>query len=97
MSTLFSKWLETGAVALFAVAVIWWLIVYAQVVLNTGMEPLSTVPCLFYTSDRCSLAMALCKNWHFLGIKRYFAEPLWGAAFFGLLALVVGNRSARTR
>ena len=30
------------------------------------------------TSDLCSLAQALCKGYHWLGIKTYSADPLGG-------------------
>ncbi|MGC4025579.1 MAG: hypothetical protein QM744_10730 [Mesorhizobium sp.] len=86
--------LEVAAVALFAFAVCWWLVVYGQVMFNTGMSPSSALPCLFYTSDRCSLAMALCSEWHLLGIKRYFAEPIWLASVLAALALALGSQKS---
>lgn len=88
--------LEVAAIALFVFSVGWWLIVYGQVIFNTGMSPSAALPCLLYTSDRCSLAMALCKDWHFLGIKRYFAEPIWFAAVLAVAALALGKRSQRS-
>ena len=67
--------------ALVAIAVAWWAVVYAQVIGTTGITAESTLSCLLYTSDRCSLAMALCGKAHFLGIKRYSETVLWvGAA-----------------
>jgi len=87
-------WLGVAAVALFVFSIGWWLVVYGQVILNTGMTPSNAVPCLLYTSDRCSLAMALCKDWHFLGIKRYLAEPLWLAFFLSAAALFWGRLAA---
>lgn len=32
--------------------------------------------------------MSLCKDWHFLGIKRYSVELLWAGAAFSLLAVL---------
>lgn len=89
------KWLEAAAVGLFVISLAWWLIVYGQVMFNTGMRASNAVPCLLYTSDRCSLAMALCKDWHFLGIKRYFTEPLWLALVLSVAALLLGRNPAR--
>ncbi len=73
-----------GALFMLA-AVIWWAVVYGQVVWNTGMPVANTLPCLVYTSDLCSLSMALCRDWHILGIKRYSEELLW----LGVAAFVV--------
>lgn len=47
---------------------------------------------LFRASDLCSLAMSLCKEWHFLGIRRYSAELLWLGSGIGLIALASGMR-----
>lgn len=69
--------LEVLGVALVGVAVLWWAVVYGQVIANTGMAPQRTLPCLLRTSDLCSLAMSLCKEWHFLGIRRYSAQLFW--------------------
>jgi len=83
--------MELAGLALIGLAVAWWAVVYLQVLVNTGFPVGRTLPCLLYTSDRCSLAMALCKEWHFLGIRRYSAELLWiGAAVSGV-ALVLGT------
>lgn len=89
------RWLEIAGLALVACAVLWWALVYAQVMGNTGFPLQRTLPCLFHTSDRCSLAMSLCKDWHFLGIKRYSAELLWIGAATAALALLLGGYSAR--
>lgn len=88
--------LEAATIGLFAVSVGWWLIVFGQVIANTGMAPSGALPCLVYTSDRCSLAMALCKDWHFLGIKRYFAEPIWLAMVLSLFLTLRGKNPAST-
>lgn len=71
-----------GALAMLT-GLVWWGVVYGQVVWNTGMPVTNTLPCLVYTSDLCSLSMALCRDWHILGIKRYSEELLWlGLAVF---------------
>lgn len=85
------RWLEAVGIALTLAALLWWAIVYAQVMSNTGFPIERTLPCLLQTSDRCSLAMSLCKNWHFLGIKRYSPELLWTGAIVSSLALLLGN------
>jgi hypothetical protein len=88
---------EFLGLSLMAVAVVWWAIVYIQVMGNTGFPIGRTLPCLLYTSDRCSLAMALCKDWHFLGIKRYSAELLWAGAAVSGLALLLSTHAERSR
>ena len=85
--------LEFASIAVVALALTWWALVYAQVMLNTGFPVGRTLPCLLYTSGRCSLAMALCKDWHILGIKRYSAELLWLGLAAGGLALFLGGRT----
>ncbi|TPM99497.1 hypothetical protein [Mesorhizobium sp. B2-1-3A] len=85
------RWLEAVGIALTLVALVWWAIVYAQVMSNTGFPVERTLPCLLQTSDRCSLAMSLCKSWHFLGIKRYSPELLWAGAIVSSLALLLGS------
>ena len=83
--------LEAGALSLFLAALAWWGIVYAQVSYATGYALSDSLPCLVHTSDRCSLAMALCKNWHFLGIKRYHAEAFWISGFLAACALIAAR------
>ena len=88
---------ELLGAGLVAAAIVWWAIVYAQVMLNTGIPAERTLPCLLYTSDRCSLAMALCREWHFLGIRRYWAGLLWLGATVSALAVLMGSRERRGR
>ncbi|WP_214473220.1 hypothetical protein [Mesorhizobium sp. dw_380] len=85
------RWLEAVGIVLTLVALVWWAIVYAQVMSNTGFPIERTLPCLLRTSDRCSLAMSLCKSWHVLGIKRYSPELLWAGAVVSSLALLLGG------
>ena len=89
--------LEAMGLALTVAALVWWAIVYAQVISNTEFPIARTLPCLLNTSDRCSLAMSLCRNWHFLGIRRYSPELLWAGAFVSCLALVLGNPAWRKK
>lgn len=84
--------LEILGPGLIGIAIVWWGIVYGQVIVNTGMAPQRTLPCLLQTSDLCSLAMSLCKEWHLLGIKRYSAELLWLGSGISLIALASGMR-----
>jgi hypothetical protein len=79
---------QTGAALAMVAGVVWWGVVYGQVVWSTGMPAANTLPCLVYTSDLCSLAMALCKDWHILGIKRYSEGLLWGALALFLISAV---------
>ncbi|WP_136617322.1 MULTISPECIES: hypothetical protein [Mesorhizobium] len=85
------RWLEAAGIALTLIALVWWAIVYAQVMSNTGFPIERTLPCLLQTSDRCSLAMSLCKTWHFLGIRRYSPELLWTGAVISSFALLWGS------
>ncbi|MDW6020626.1 hypothetical protein SAZ10_02490 [Mesorhizobium sp. BAC0120] len=87
--------IEAIGVLLLLGAVLWWAVVYAQVMANTGFPFARTLPCLVYTSDRCSLAMSLCKDWHFLGIKRYSAELLWVGAAVSVFAIAAARFSGR--
>lgn len=91
------RWLEATGLALTVAALVWWAIVFAQVISNTEFPIARTLPCLLNTSDRCSLAMSLCRNWHFLGIRRYSPELLWAGAFVSCLALVLGNSAWRKK
>lgn len=85
------RWLEAAGIALTLAAVVWWAVVYAQVMSNTGFPIERTLLCLLQTSDRCSLAMSLCKTWHLLGIKRYTPELFWTGATVSCLALLLGG------
>lgn len=95
-----SGWLRKlgfASAAMVAVAVSWWAVVYAQVMTSTDFPFHRTLPCLLYTSDRCSLAMALCKGSHFLGIQRYSAELIWFGAGLALLVIVAEGLVNRPR
>lgn len=63
----------------------WWAVIYGQVIGGDYMSVPAALPCLARISDTCSLAQALCKSSHFLGIRRYSPELLWAGA--SLLAI----------
>lgn len=82
----------TGLLAL-VVAIAWWWLVYSRVVNGDYLTYREAAPCLFGSSDLCSLAQALCQTDHILGIKRYSAALLWaGLALTGLGLFVTAGR-----
>lgn len=83
---------------LVTAAVLWWGAVFWGVFVTTGTPLSTTAPCLLYTSDMCSLAMALCGGRHFLGLTRYSNELIWfGLAIAGFsLALAAYRTHVRT-
>lgn len=86
-----------GALAATA-AVGWWAIVYYGVFVNTGMPLHETAPCLFYTSDLCSLAMSLCGGKHPFGLTRYSSDLLWaGIAAVSIASVIVTFRREAPR
>ena len=92
----YQKSLEFLGAGLVGIALLWWGVVYGQVIANTGFPVQRTFACIVYTSDLCSLSMSLCKQWHLLGIRRYSAELLWiGVAVCGI-ALAIGSTNRRT-
>ena len=84
-----------GTLAL-AVAIAWWWIVFSPVVATASLGVWQTVPCLAGTSDLCSLAQALCRTDHVLGIRRYHPEALW-LALAALTLGVLGHPGASIR
>lgn len=84
----------TGLLALL-IALAWWAVVYAKVVDGNYMTYTQAAPCALMTTDRCSLAQALCTSDHTFGIKRYSAVLLWTGA--GLLALGLVSGGVRRR
>lgn len=93
-SRIFSLLQVLGA-TLVGLAIVWWAVIYGQVIANTGMSPHRALPCLLHTSDLCSLAMSLCKEWHFLGIKRYSTGLLWTGALVSLVAFIAEAKYCR--
>lgn len=88
--------LEFGSLGIVGAAIAWWAIVYGQVMVNADFPLVRTLPCMLQTSDRCSLAMSLCKEWHVLGIRRYSPELLWAGVAAAVLALALGSFPAGT-
>ena len=68
--------LATGGL-LVGLAVLWWWIVFSDVVHTESMTVIDIMPCLGAHTDLCALAQSLCKADHFLGIRAYFAEGFW--------------------
>ena len=62
---------------LVGLAVLWWWIVFSEVVKTESMSVVDIMPCLGLHTDLCALAQSLCKEDHFLGIREYFAEGFW--------------------
>lgn len=82
---------------LVTAAILWWGAVFWGVFVTTGTPLATTAPCLLYTSDMCSLAMALCGGRHFLGLTRYSNELIWlGLALAGI-SLILAAWRARAR
>ncbi len=81
-----------GLLALFTAAA-WWWVVYSQVVGSAALSVGEAAPCLVGTSDLCSLAQALCRGDHLLGIRRYSPDLFWiGIAATSLGALLPARR-----
>jgi hypothetical protein len=72
----------------------WW-VVFGKVVENDYMTYLQSAPCAIATTDRCSLAQALCTSGHTLGIRRYSATLLWIGIGFIAVALATSPRAGR--
>lgn len=80
---------------LVILALAWWAIVFFQVSTTTGLPMQQTASCLFFTSDRCSLAMSLCREGHIFGITRYSSGLLWVGVSIFSIALVAGAFAPR--
>lgn len=72
-----------------ALAVGWWWIVFDELVKTQTMTFGEVVPCLVRDSDICSLAQSLCREEHFLKIRKYFVQAFWvsGAVLAGACAM----------
>lgn len=76
-------------------AILWWWIVFDELLKTNTMTLSEVVPCLARNTDICSLAESLCRQDHFLGIRRYSAEAFWSAG--GLLLVAIALRSLSLR
>jgi hypothetical protein len=74
---------------LTTLAILWWWIVFDELLKTNTMTFSEVVPCLARNTDICSLAESLCRQDHFLGIRRYSAEAFWGAGGLLLVAMVM--------
>ncbi|MFT4182725.1 MAG: hypothetical protein QM636_12510 [Rhizobium sp.] len=74
-----------GGIAV-ALGLAWWWLVFSEVIKAEYIGYGQAATCIVGTSDLCSLAEALCKANHFLGIKYYSSELFWS----GLATLSVG-------
>ncbi|WP_237153928.1 hypothetical protein [Oryzibacter oryziterrae] len=75
----------------------WWWLVFRELISTNSMSLNEALPCMAAQSDLCSLAQALCKQNHVLGIKRYDVLAFWVSALVlagGLIANVLPRRSA---
>jgi hypothetical protein len=78
---------------LTTLAILWWWVVFDELLKTNTMSLAEIVPCLARNSDICSLAESLCRQDHFLGIRRYSAEAFWGSG--ALLLAAVAMRTLR--
>lgn len=76
----------------------WWWIVYQPVLTSDLLTLPRALPCMVAGSDLCTLAQALCRADHPLGIRHYYTGPFWiGMVLLGLsLLLPSGRRIGRT-
>lgn len=92
-------WLSNGLLlvggVLTTLAILWWWIVFDELLKTNTMSFGEIIPCLARNSDICSLAESLCRQDHFLGIRRYSAEAFWAAG--GLLAVAAAMRAFRPK
>jgi hypothetical protein len=82
--------------ALLLAALAWWWIVFREVVANDYISYRQAATCLAGSSDLCTLAEALCRSSHWLGITKYSSSIFWaGAATLSAgLILRTAQRSA---
>lgn len=74
---------------LTTLAIVWWWIVFDELLKTNTMTFADVLPCLARNTDICSLAESLCREDHFLGIRRYSAEAFWGAGAWLVAAVVL--------
>jgi len=71
--------LGVGSIAL---ALVWWWLVFRQVIENGYMSVGESAYCSGLSSAICDLAMSLCKSEHFLDIRWYSPVLLWTGVTF---------------
>ena len=83
-----------SAVGCFTIALglTWWWLVFSEVIAGDYVTYRQAATCIVGTNDLCSLAQALCKSDHFLGIKRYSSELLWAGVAVSSVGLFLASR-----
>ena len=74
---------------LTTLAILWWWIVFDELLKTNTMSLTEIIPCLARNTDICSLAESLCREDHFLGIRKYSAEAFWSSGAILLVALIM--------
>jgi hypothetical protein len=75
-----------------ALGLAWWWLVFSEVIAGNYVTYRQAASCIVGTNDLCSLAQALCKSNHFLGIKRYSSELLWAGVAVSSVGLFLASR-----
>lgn len=78
-----------------ALGLAWWWLVFSEVIAGDYLSYREAATCIVGTNDLCSLAQALCKANHFLGIKRYSSELLWAGVAISSAGLLLASRQRR--
>jgi hypothetical protein len=79
--------------AVLAIGLAWWWLVFREVVANDYISYRQAATCIGGSSDLCTLAQALCKSSHWLGIKTYSSSVFWAGLATISVSLIL--RSAR--
>jgi hypothetical protein len=69
--------LALAAATPLVAAILWWWVVFRQVVSDGYISFGRAVPCIVASSSRCTLAQALCSGQHLLGIRHYDVTLFW--------------------
>jgi hypothetical protein len=75
-----------------ALGLAWWWLVFSEVIAGDYVTYRQAASCIVGTNDLCSLAQALCKSNHFLGIKRYSSDLLWTGVAVSSAGLFLASR-----
>lgn len=76
-----------------ALGLAWWWLAFREVIANDYITYRQAATCIGGSSDLCTLAQALCKSSHWLGIKTYSVSVFWAGVATLSASLVL--RSAR--
>ncbi|HCL64982.1 MAG TPA: hypothetical protein DIC56_09125 [Rhizobium sp.] len=80
--------LATIGLAVTALSVGWWWLIFGTVVESGYITHVQAASCLAGASPLCNLAQALCTNDHLFGIRWYAPEAFWAGAALLIAALV---------